>query len=212
MTEPKKGNAQVFTGSQPTVAERPPQATGQRLAGKKVAAIVADGFEQTELDVPMQRLRDAGATVEVLAPDDRHLAHIEGESHGKPAAGVKADKLLKDANPDDYDALLIPGGLKSPDTMRQSSAHLAFVRAFVNADKPIGAICHGPWLLADTDVLSGKTVTSWPGIRRDLERAGAVWVDRPVVRDEKMVFSRKPADAEQFGDALIELVAASTRA
>lgn len=198
---------QEFRASEPTVAERPPQAAGQRLNGKRIAIIVADGFEQTELEVPMKRLREAGATVEVLAQDPQHLAHIAGESQGKPAAGTKADKVLGDVSADDYDALVIPGGLKSPDTMRQSPAHLAFVRAFVNADKPIGAICHGPWLLSDIDALSGKTLTSWPGIRRDLEHAGAVWVDRPVVQAGRMVFSRKPADAEQFGDALIALVA-----
>ncbi len=197
-----------FRSSEPTgVAERPPQTQGQQLDGKRIAVIVADGFEQTEFEVPVTRFREAGATVEVLAPDAKHLEHIEGESHGKPAAGTKADKLLSDARPEDYDALLIPGGLKSPDTMRQSQAHLDFVKAFVSADKPIAAICHGPWLLADADALKGRTVTSWPAIRRDVERAGATWRDEPVVTDGKLVFSRKPADAEQFAETLIGMLA-----
>ena len=198
-----------FKSSEPAgVAERPPETKGQRLDGKRIAVIVADGFEQTEFEVPVRRLREAGATVEVLAQDQAHLQHIEGESHGKPAAGTKADKLLSAARPEDYDGLLIPGGLKSPDTMRQSQAHLNFVKAFVEADKPIAAICHGPWLLADADALKGKTMTSWPAIRRDVERAGATWLDQAVVTDGVMVFSRKPADAEVFADTFIGKLAA----
>jgi len=197
-----------FRGTEPAgVAERPPATTGRRLEGKRIAVIVADGFEQTEFEVPVRHFREAGAKVEVLAPDAKHLSHIEGESHGKPAAGTRADKVLKDVRPEDYDALLIPGGLKSPDTMRQSQAHLDFVKAFVAADKPIAAICHGPWLLADADALSGRTVTSWPAIRKDVERAGAKWVDQPVVTDGVMVFSRKPADADAFAERVINLLA-----
>ncbi|MNK61596.1 putative cysteine protease YraA [compost metagenome] len=202
-TKGRQGEVE-FRGTEPAgVAERPPATTGRRLEGKRIAVIVADGFEQSEFEVPVRSFREAGAVVEVLAPDAKHLSHIEGESHGKPAAGTRADKVLSNVRPEDYDALLIPGGLKSPDTMRQSQAHLDFVKAFVAADKPIAAICHGPWLLADADALSGRTVTSWPAIRRDVERAGATWVDQPVVTDGMMVFSRKPADAEVFAETVI---------
>lgn len=206
-TQGGRGEAEFLSSEPAGVAERPPVSTGQKIDGKRIAVIVADGFEQSEFEVPVQRFREAGAVVEVLAPDAKHLEHIEGESHGKPAAGTKADKLLSDARPEDYDALLVPGGLKSPDTMRQSQAHLDFVKAFAEAEKPIAAICHGPWLLADADVLKGRTVTSWPAIRKDLERAGATWVDQPVVKDGVLVFSRKPADAEVFADAVIGLLA-----
>lgn len=203
---------QEFFASEPSgVAERPPVAGGRSLAGKKVAVIISDGFEQTEFETPTRILREAGATVEVLAEDEQHLAHIKGESQGEPAAGTKGDKLLSQARPDDYDALLIPGGLKSPDTMRQSKAHLDFVRAFVDAEKPVGAICHGPWLLADVGALEGRTVTSWPAIRADVERAGATWQDQQVVQDGTLVFSRNPKDAEAFGSALVSLIAERAR-
>lgn len=207
----EKDVSREFLSSEPSgVAERPPQVKERSLEGKRIAVLVADGFEQTEFEVPVQRFRQAGATVEVLAPDAEHLEHIEGESHGKPAAGTKADKLLSEAKAEDYDGLLVPGGLKSPDTMRQSPAHLAFVKAFFEAKKPIAAICHGPWLLADAGVLEGKTVTSWPAIRKDLERAGASWVDQEVVMDGNLVFSRKPDDVEAFAKAFIGLLAGVT--
>ena len=203
----KQGEVE-FRGTEPAgVAERPPATTGRRLAGKRIAVIVADGFEQSEFEGPVRHFREAGAVVHVLAPDAKHLSHIEGESHGKPAAGTRADKVLTNVRAEDYDALLIPGGLKSPDTMRQSQAHLDFVKAFVAAEKPIAAICHGPWLLADADALSGRTVTSWPAIRKDVERAGAKWVDQPVVTDGVMVFSRKPADADAFAERVIGMLA-----
>lgn len=207
-----KQQGQEFFASEPSgVAERPPVAEGQSLSGKKVAVIISDGFEQTEFETPTRILREAGATVEVLAEDEKHLEHIKGESQGEPAAGTKGDKLLSQVSPTDYDALLIPGGLKSPDTMRQSRAHLDFVKAFVDADKPIGAICHGPWLLADVDALKGRTVTSWPAIRHDVECAGATWKDQQVVQDGQLVFSRKPDDAEAFGQTLVSLIAERAR-
>lgn len=194
-----------FEASEPAgLAERPTDAASGDICTKKVAVIIADGFEQSEFAVPVKRMRDCGVTVEVLGMTSAHMTHIEGESEGEPSAGTQADKLLSDARAEDYDALLIPGGLKSPDTMRQSSAHLDFVRAFLHAGKPIAAICHGPWLLADADALAGRTVTSWPGIRRDLERAGATWVDREVAQDGPLIFSRNPQDAEAFAKRFIE--------
>lgn len=177
-----------------------------KLGRMRVAAIVADGFEQAELDGPVKALRDAGVTVDVLAPDEQHHDRIKGVNHFDPGQGVKPDRLLKDANADTYDAILIPGGLASPDTMRQSRMHLDFVRSFAQRNKPIFAICHGPWLLADADLLRGKTMTSWPGIRRDVERAGAKWVDAEVVVDGNLVTSRKPDDIAAFSREAIKLL------
>jgi protease I len=176
------------------------------LSGKKVAVIVSDGFEQAEFDGPVQALRDAGATVEVLAQDEPHLGHIHGVNHFEQARGTKADRLLSQAKVEEYDALLIPGGLASPDTMRQSRAHIEFTRHFVESGKPVAAICHGPWLLADSGTANGRTLTSWKGIHRDLERAGATWLDEEVVVDDNLVTSRKPDDVPAFSKALIGML------
>lgn len=174
------------------------------LAGFKVAVIVMDGFEQSELDGPVTALREAGATVHVLAQDEAHLKHIIGMRHFEHGPGVKADKLLSEASMNDYDGLLVPGGLANPDAMRQSDAHLTFLRAFMRANKPVAMICHGPWVLADAELAQGRKLTSWPGIRRDMERAGATWVDKQVVRDGNLVTSRKPQDIPAFNAAFIE--------
>lgn len=176
------------------------------LRGMRVAVIVADGFEQIELDAPLEALRTAGLAIDVLAPDEDHKEHVRGVNHLDPGPGVKPDRLLAEAIAQTFDALLIPGGLASPDTMRASESHLAFVRSFAARNKPIGAICHGPWVLADADVVRGRTLTSWPAIRRDLERAGAKWVDREVVIDGKLVTSRKPDDLPAFNRAFLEVL------
>ncbi len=177
------------------------------LKGKKVAVLVADGFEQSEFDGPVQTLRDAGAVVEVLAEDERHLQGIKGVHHFEPAAGTKGDRLLTDVRPEDYDLLFVPGGLASPDHMRMSEPHVAFVRSFMQARKPTAFICHGPWLLAESGMAAGRTVTSWPAIRGDLERAGAKWRDEAVVVDDFLVTSRKPDDVPAFSRALVEQLA-----
>jgi protease I len=181
------------------------------LNGKRVAVIVSDGFEQSEFDGPTEALRQAGATVEVLAEDQAHLQHIAGVHHLEKGPGTKGTKLLSEIRPEDYDLLLVPGGLASPDKMRQSQAHLDLVKAFVTAGKPTALICHGPWLLADADVAQGRKVTSWPGIKRDLQRAGAEWVDEQVVRDRNLVTSRKPADIPAFSKAIVDLLVESGR-
>ncbi len=174
------------------------------VKGMKVAVIVADGFEQRELDGPVEALKTQGVHVEVLAPDERHLAHIHGVNHFEKGRGTKADKTIDEADADDYDGLLVPGGTVSPDTMRQSPKHLALVKRFVDEGKPTAVICHGPWLLADAGVAKGRTLTSWPGIRRDLERAGATWKDEEVVVDGNLVTSRKPADVPAFSRRFLE--------
>lgn len=200
----------TFSSEAPATLEREQAEIG--VGGLKVAVIVADGFEQREFDGPVEALRKAGATVEVLAPDDRHLGSIKGVHHFEPGEGTRGDRVITEAGVDEYDGLLIPGGLASPDTMRQSEAHLKLVRDFMEVGKPVAAICHGGWLLADADVLSGRHVTSWPAIRRDLERAGARWSDQPVVQDGHLVTSRKPDDVPAFSKAFISVLAAARKA
>jgi protease I len=198
-----------FVSEAPTTAPADPTMVATTgLAGRKVAVLVADGFEQAEFDGPVQALRKAGAQVEVLAPNAQHLGHIRGVRHHEPAEGTKGDRVITEATPDTYDALLVPGGLYSPDAMRLSKAHLAFVKAFAESGKPMAMICHGLWLLADAEVASGRTLTSWPAIRRDLERAGAIWVDQPVVVDGALITSRKPDDVPAFSRALVQALAA----
>lgn len=202
----KQPKPQEFTSSEPTLAPEKPS-TASSIGGAKVAVIVADGFEQAEFDGPVKALREAGAVVDVLAPDEQHFGQIKGVNHFDPGPGTRADKVITDIKADDYDALVIPGGLASPDSMRQSQVHLDLVKAFMDAGKPVAAICHGPWLLADADVLENRTMTSWPGIKRDLERAGARWRDDEVVVDGNLVTSRKPDDVPAFSQALISLIA-----
>lgn len=173
-----------------------------RYENVKVAVIVSDGFEQVEFDEPVNALREAGVQVDVLAEDEAHLSGIRGMRHLEPAEGTQADRLLEEVRAEEYDALLIPGGLASPDAMRRSEPHLELVEAFMNAKKPTFAICHAGWLLADSGVAEGRRLTSWKGIRRDMERAGATWVDEPVVVDGNLVTSRKPKDIPRFIDAI----------
>lgn len=184
------------------------------LAGKKIAALATDGFEYAELTEPKRMLEDAGAVVDVIAPGDAR--QIKGWKVTDWGDAVKVDRSLSQAQPDDYQALLLPGGVMNPDKLRMKSEAISFVRAFGEADKPIAAICHGPWTLIDAGQVKGRTMTSWPSLQKDLENAGAQWEDREVVRDGKLVTSRKPDDIPAFGKAFIELLAAehstSTRA
>lgn len=177
------------------------------LEGVTVAVLLSDGFEQVELDGPVKALREAGARVEILAEDQPHLARIRGMNHLDAAGGAKGDRLLAEVSPLEFDGLLIPGGAISPDTMRQSQAHLTFVRKFVESDRPVAVICHGAWLLGDAGVAQGRRLTSWPGIRKDLERAGADWVDEEVVEDGNLITSRKPDDIPAFNGAFLRALA-----
>lgn len=187
-------------------------ASGETLSGYKVAVLISDGFEQSEYEGPVQALQSAGADVETLAQSREQIDQgIRGIHHMEPGRSVKVKRLVLDVSPDDYDGLLIPGGALSCDSMRTSQFHLAFVRSFMNADKPIAAICHAGWLLADAGVLQGHTVTSWPAIRKDLERAGAVWKDMEVIKDGNLITSRKPADVPAFAKVLIETLAQMSR-
>lgn len=177
---------------------------GINLKGTRIAALAADGFEKVELTVPMRALQLAGAKVDVISL--RH-GRIRGVNLHEPASRVHVTKTVQEADPADYDGLLLPGGFINPDLLRQSSAAREFVRAFDAAGKPIATLCHGPWVLASAGLLKGRTMTSWPGIRDDLVNAGAVWVDAPVVRDGNLLTSRGPQDIVPFVRAVKELFA-----
>jgi len=171
------------------------------LTGKRVAILVADGFEQSELLEPLRALRGHEASVDVVSPES---GKVQGFEHFDRGEQVPVDVKLADADAANYDALVIPGGLFNPDELRVDEKALAFTRAFFAAGKPVGAICHGPWVLANADVLKGRTVTSVPNIRRDLENAGAKWVDEEVVVDQGLVTSRTPKDLPAFCAKLVE--------
>jgi protease I len=179
------------------------------LAGKRVAILVADGFEQVELDGPRQALDQAGAKTQVVSPAK---GQVKGMNHDKPAAGAKVDVALSAAKPDDYDALMLPGGVMNPDTLRQEKKAVEFVQAFFKAGKPVAAICHGPQVLIEADVVRGRKLTSFPSVKTDLKNAGAQWVDEPVVVDNGLVTSRKPDDIPQFNEKMLEEIAEGVHA
>ena len=173
----------------------------------KVLILATDGFEQSELFKPREALMDAGAQVKLASIG---TDPIQGMEHDvEKAATITPDMMLGEVRADDYDALIIPGGTTNPDKMRMQEEALRIVRDFVAADKTVAAICHGPWLLAEADVIDGRTVTSWPSIRTDLRNAGAEVVDVEVQVDGKLITSRKPADLDAFTDALIKSIEAS---
>jgi protease I len=174
-------------------------ATG--LSGKTIAILATDGFEESELTQPLQALKDAGATVHVIAP---RTGEIQGMRHHEKGRTIRVDKALADARPEDYDALVLPGGVANPDELRTLPETVRFVRAFGDAKKPIGAICHGPWTLIEAGLVRGRRVTSWPSLKTDLKNAGAEWVDQQVVTDAGLVTSRKPDDLPAFCAKVIE--------
>jgi protease I len=171
------------------------------LKGKRVAALVADGFEQVELIEPKRALEAAGAKVEVISPEQ---GRARGWNHTDWGTDVTVDESLESAQASDYDALLLPGGVMSPDHLRMNPKAVAFVRAMVESGKPVAAICHGPWTLVEADCVRGYRVTSYPSIRTDLKNAGASWVDEEVVTDRGLVTSRKPDDIPAFNRKMIE--------
>jgi protease I len=181
----------------------------KNLQGKRVAILATDGFEQVELTEPKKNLEDAGAKVTVLSLKP---GEIKGWDHTDWGKSVKVDGLVKDAKPDQFDALVLPGGQMNPDVLRTDSSAVTFVRTFVESGKPVAAICHAPWLLIEADVVLGKTVTSWPSVRTDLKNAGAHWVDEPVVVDGNLITSRKPEDIPAFSQAIVEALAPQKRA
>ena len=174
------------------------------LNGKKVAILVADGFEQVELTSPKEALEKAGATVHIVSPVD---GKVRGFNHFDEGDRFEVDVPVDSASADDYHALVLPGGVHNPDTLRQNDRATSFVRAFFAQHKPVAAICHGPWTLIDAGVVSGRKLTSYPSIATDLRNAGAEWVDEEVVCDEALVTSRTPDDLEAFNEKLCEEIA-----
>lgn len=172
------------------------------LKGKKVAILVTDGFEQSEMADPRQALKNAGAQTDLISPNKDK---VRGWKHGNWADSFDVDVPLDQAKPNNYDALLLPGGVMSPDRLRISPEAIEFIKQFVKTNKPIAAICHGPWTLINAEGIKGHTVTSWPSIKLDLINAGAKWVDQEVVRDGKLVTSRKPDDIPAFNKEIIKL-------
>jgi protease I len=172
-----------------------------RLENKKVAILATHGFEESELTSPKQALEEAGAQVDIIAPESGSIKAWNGKNWGQE---VNVDKLLSKANADDYDALMLPGGVMNPDKLRMQNEAVAFTARFFEQGKPIAAICHGPQTLIETGMLKGRTVTSYPSLKTDLENAGATWMDKEVVVDHGLVTSRTPDDLPAFNKKMIE--------
>jgi protease I len=171
------------------------------LKGKKIAALVDNGFEQSELLDPKRALEQAGAEVHVVSPQN---GEVKGWQHTDWGETVRVDRVLSSAKAAEYDGLLLPGGVMNPDHLRMNEQAVAFVREFVTANKPIAAICHGPWTLIEAGAVKGRRLTSWPSLRTDLTNAGASWSDQEVIVDRGLVTSRKPDDIPAFNRKMIE--------
>ncbi len=173
-----------------------------RLSDKRIAFLVAnEGVEQIELTEPLEAVRAAGAEVDLLAPE---AGEIQAFNHLDRGETFEADSAVADAEANDYDGLVLPGGVANPDQLRTNEAAVEFVRAFFKAGKPVGAICHGPWTMIEADVVRGRTLTSWPSLQTDLRNAGAEWVDEEVHVDQGLVSSRKPDDLPAFNAKIVE--------
>jgi len=172
-----------------------------KLKGKRVAFLFTEGAEQVEVTEPLEAVKNAGADVDIVSLEQ---GEVEMWNHFDKGDKIKADKAVSDADASDYDALVLPGGVANPDLLRGDSDAVEFVRAFVEQDKPVGAICHGPWMLVESGVAKGRKVTSWPSLQTDLKNAGAEWVDQEVVVDNGLVTSRKPDDLKAFCAKIVE--------
>jgi protease I len=181
-----------------------------QLEGKKIAILATDGFEQVELTQPKKNLENAGAKVTVLSVE-KTPKEIKGWDKTDWGDKVKVDGLVKDAKPEDFDALVLPGGQINPDKLRVDKDAVGFVKKFAESGKTVAAICHGPWTLIEAGVVKGKTMTSWPSVHTDLVNAGANWVDKEVVVDGSFITSRKPDDIPAFSEKIIEALSASSR-
>jgi len=177
-------------------------ATINRLDGMKVAILVENMFEQVEMTEPRKALDKAGAQTVLVSPQPEH---VQAVNHDEKGERFKVDLPLDKANPEKFDALLLPGGVANPDRLRINEKAMQFVRSFVEVGKPIAAICHAPWELVEVDAVRGKRVTSWPSLRTDIRNAGGLWVDEVNVTDENITTSRKPEDIPKFNEAMLRL-------
>ena len=173
----------------------------RKLDGKKVAILVTDGFEQVEMTKPREALHEAGAETKIVSLKS---GKIQGMHHADKGDKFDVDLTLDEARPEEFDALLIPGGLMNPDALRSNDDALEFTRHFFREGKPVAAICHGPWVLIDAGVVRGRTLTSWPAIKNDVKNAGGKWVNEEVVVDNGLVTSREPDDIPAFNKKMIE--------
>src|SRR5436305_13131359 len=171
------------------------------LQGKRIAFLFTEGAEQVELTEPLEAVRDAGAETDLIS---LQKGEVELWQHFDKGDKVEADHAVADVDASDYDGLVLPGGVANPDQLRADEDAVKFVRTFFEQGKPVGVICHGPWLLAEADVVRGRKVTSWPSVKTDLRNAGAEWVDEEVVVDQGLVTSRKPDDLPAFCDKIVE--------
>ena len=176
----------------------------ESLKGLKVAILVSDGFEQVELTEPRTALDEAGANTQIVSPKNGHVRAWKFNDWGTE---LPVDVKLDDAEPEHFDALLLPGGVINPDTLRIEPKAVAFVKAFFDAGKPVAAICHGPWTVIEAGAARGRRITSWPSLKTDLKNAGADWIDQPVVVDKGLVTSRRPEDIPAFNPEVIRLFA-----
>jgi protease I len=171
------------------------------LQGKRIAFLATDGVEQVELTDPWEAVEQAGAEPVLVSPKE---GKIQGFEHLDKGKTFEVDKAVADTSADDYDGLVLPGGVANPDQLRMDEKAVAFVRSFVESGKPVGVICHGPWTLVEADVVRGRTLTSFPSVKTDLENAGATWVDKEVVVDNGLVSSRDPDDLPAFCKKIVE--------
>lgn len=178
------------------------------LEGVRVAILATDGFEQSELTEPRRALDAAGAVTKVISPKSGKL---RGWNHKEWGEEVQVDQALDGADPKNYDALVLPGGVMNPDALRMQPKAVAFVKSFFDAGKPVGAICHGPWTVIESGAAKGHRMTSWPSLKTDIRNAGADWVDQEVVVDANLVTSRKPDDIPAFNREIINLFGRSAR-
>ncbi|MBJ7471529.1 MAG: type 1 glutamine amidotransferase [Solirubrobacteraceae bacterium] len=181
----------------------------QTLTGKNVAFLATDGVERVELQAPRDAVERAGGKVTLLTIDELAVKTFD---HDQPAAVEQAHGLVGDADASDFDALVLPGGVHNPDSLRTEGAAVSFTRAFFDAGKPVAAICHAPWLLIEAGVVRGRKMTSWPSLQTDLRNAGAEWTDAPVVVDQGLVTSRKPDDLDAFSAKVVEEIAEGSHA
>ena len=179
------------------------------LSDKKVAILTEEGFEQVELTSPKEALEAAGATVHVISP---RSGKIKAWDKDKWGVEIAVDQQLGSVSPDDYDALILPGGVMNPDKLRQNKSAVAFVSAFLDESKPVAAICHGPQMLIETGLIGGRTLTSFPSLQTDIKNAGGHWIDEEVVVDNGLVTSRRPDDLPAFNKKTIEEIAEGVHA